>query len=166
MSRRCPRTGTVLKPVELGDVVVDLSESCGGVFFDRFELQRFDDDVEFDGERLAQLMSQWEDSTIDHEQRIKCPNCPDVVMMRRAYSPLRKIELDECPACAGIWLDSGELSTLRRELPNEEARNEVGKKFIAEMMSSPEVVQHEKELSAIQARSERIAHRLWRLIGL
>lgn len=46
------------------------------------------------------------------QKRIRCPKCPDIVMMRRYYSPLKLIEIDECPGCAGIWLDTGELSKI------------------------------------------------------
>jgi len=36
----------------------------------------------------------------------------DIVMMRRFFSPLKVVEIDECPGCAGIWLDSGELAKI------------------------------------------------------
>jgi len=28
------------------------------------------------------------------------------------FSPLKVVEIDECPGCAGIWLDSGELAKI------------------------------------------------------
>ena len=39
---KCPRTGTELKEIEVGGVKVDISEACGGVWFNNFELQHFD----------------------------------------------------------------------------------------------------------------------------
>ena len=34
---KCPRTGTDLKEIEIDGVKIDISESCGGVWFDNFE---------------------------------------------------------------------------------------------------------------------------------
>ena len=39
---KCPRTGTDLKEIEIDGVKIDISESCGGVWFDNFELEKFD----------------------------------------------------------------------------------------------------------------------------
>jgi len=53
-------------------------------------------------------------------------------MMRRYFSPLKAVEIDECPSCAGIWLDNGELEKIhenhltpkeRKLLANEMATN-------------------------------------------
>ena len=77
---------------------------------DRFELERFDDAVEFPGNQLAELMNRHSTGGLDFSQRLRCPKDPDVVMMRRFYSPKRQVEVDECPACGGIWMDAGELA--------------------------------------------------------
>lgn len=37
-------------------------------------------------------------------------------MMRRFFSRLRKTQVDECPNCAGMWLDAGEFDAIRAEL--------------------------------------------------
>lgn len=33
-------------------------------------------------------------------------------MMRRFFTPLHVVEIDECPNCAGIWLDPSELNKI------------------------------------------------------
>jgi Zn-finger nucleic acid-binding protein len=39
-------------------------------------------------------------------------------MRRRYYSATKQeVEIDECPACGGIWLDSGELEAIRAQYP-------------------------------------------------
>ena len=40
---------------------------------------------------------------------MNCPTCPDE---RLAITDRQGIEVDDCPACRGIWLDRGELDDL------------------------------------------------------
>jgi len=110
---KCPRTGSQLKTIKVGGIAVDVSEECGGVFFDNLELRKFESGSDVRGEALAKHLRQFESYLLDEKERIKCPKCCDVVMMRRYYSPLKVIEIDECPACAGIWLDTGELDKIQ-----------------------------------------------------
>ena len=39
--------------------------------------------------------------------------------MRHFYSPQRRVEVDECPNCGGVWLDAGELASIREEYQTE-----------------------------------------------
>jgi Zn-finger nucleic acid-binding protein len=113
MTLTCPRHVTPLRPVKIRGVTVDFCDDCGGVFFDRFELQRFDEDFEIAGDVLAQMMDEHRDIVLDVSARIRCPRHPDVVMMRRPFGPRVRIAIDECPQCGGIWMDAGELSAAR-----------------------------------------------------
>lgn len=110
---KCPRTGGVLTPIKVGGIEVDVSQECGGVFFDNCELDKFDMSGEVRSDALVNHLQQFEYEPLNLDKRINCPKCEDVVMMRRYESPAQIIELDECPQCAGIWLDTGELSKLR-----------------------------------------------------
>lgn len=166
MNLQCPRTGKPLRRVEIGGATIDFSDACGGVFFDRFELQKFDDDVELVGDKLAEMMGQREDSTIDFDQRLRCPRHPDAVMMRRFYSPNRGVEVDECPACGGIWMDATELADARIEQPNPEERKRATEALMAEVMNSPEVLTYERELSKFQTKAEDIARALRKILGV
>jgi uncharacterized protein len=165
MIMRCPRTAKPLRHVKVGTVTVDFSDACGGVFFDRFELQRFDDDIETAGELLAELMVEHEDSTIDFTKRIRCPKHPDVVMMRRFYSPKRGVEVDECPECGGIWLDAAELAEARIEQPNDADRKRATETLMKEVMNSAVVMQHEGDLAKAKTGLEDIARALWGIVG-
>lgn len=40
---------------------------------------------------------------------LTCPDCGNVKLVTRIRTT---IEIDECPACHGIWLDRGELDKL------------------------------------------------------
>src|SRR3989442_11798551 len=52
---------------------------------------------------------------VDFKKRRNCPKCGDVVLMRHYYSKKRGVMVDECPNCAGFWLDAGELEQIRSE---------------------------------------------------
>ncbi len=108
----CPRTGTPLKTVNVGTIPVRISEACGGVFFDNSTLEKFKDPADLRGKVLVKHLTQFATPLINENERIKCPKCTNIVMMRRFFSPLKIIEIDECPGCAGIWLDTGELKKI------------------------------------------------------
>jgi Zn-finger nucleic acid-binding protein len=80
-------------------------------------------------------MERYRNDDIDHSARIRSPRHPEVMMMRRFYSPARNIEIDECPKSGGIWLDPGELSHLRELFPTEEERNAAVHTFVADVLS-------------------------------
>ena len=135
---------------------LEFSDACGGAFFDRFELERFDDAVEFPGDQLAELMNRHRTGGLDFSQRLRCPKDPDVVMMRRFYSPKRQVEVDECPACGGIWMDAGELAAARVERPDEVVSRRQAQELLVEVLGTPVVVEFEREQADIEASTRRI----------
>ena len=76
---------------------------------------------------------------LDFLQRLRCPKDPDVVMMRRFYSPKRQVEVDECPACGGIWMDAGELAAARVERPDEVVSRRQAQELLVEVLGTPVV---------------------------
>lgn len=53
---------------------------------------------------------------VDKVSKRRCPKCPDQVLLRRYFSRLRRTQIDECPNCAGVWLDAGEFESIQKEL--------------------------------------------------
>jgi hypothetical protein len=45
-----------------------------------------------------------------------CPRCPDLILERKWFSDAKKVEIDQCSKCGGIWLDTGEFSRIYDEL--------------------------------------------------
>lgn len=129
---KCPRTNTELKTVKVGKVPVYVSEECGGVFLENQTLKLFECPKDRRGEALAKHLSQYHNDTIDIDKRVSCPSCTDVVMLRRYYSPLHVVEIDECPGCGGIWLDTGELAKLQSLMLNEKDRAILRAELMAE----------------------------------
>ena len=58
--------------------------------------------------KLRQQSAAELETTIRQYTRMRCPKCGTPLQ----EIPYRKIKVDECTACGGIWLDKGELETL------------------------------------------------------
>ena len=136
----CPRDGQEMVRAEFGGVAIDACPACGGIWFDAFELAKFDDAIEHHGEELVAWLEQLVEGSpaVDLSERLHSPVAPESVMMRRFADPEGTIELDECPATGGIWLDAGELARLRGRFPDEATRQEATRIVIDRVMRCPE----------------------------
>jgi len=111
---RCPRSSFPLARLRIGGIDTDLCEDCGGLWLDRIELTRFENSSSVFGDALVAHLRQFPPTLVDHSIRLTCPRHPEVVMLRRRFSPVAPVEIDECPECGGIWLDTDELARIRR----------------------------------------------------
>jgi hypothetical protein len=111
---RCPRSSFPLNRLRIGGVDADVCEDCGGLWLDRAELTRFASPKSVLGDALVAHLRQFPPTLLDHSIRLTCPRHPGVVMLRRRFSPAILVEIDECPECGGIWLDTDELAQIRR----------------------------------------------------
>jgi len=107
----CPRTNTPLEPLLVGGFTV-FTSAQGGVFFDNSQIFKFSSPELKHGQVLLKHLGNYSEDEGDVSLRINCPQCKSIVMMRRYFSPVKAVEIDECPGCAGIWLDSGELAKI------------------------------------------------------
>jgi len=129
----CPACHRPLTILAVGRTLIDVCHAgCGGIWFDQFELQRFDEHHEGEG-RLATHIERDPDVTRDPAQRLRCPRCRDVVLRRHFFSVKQQVEVDSCPGCGGYWLDHGELGRLRAEFTTAAARAQATEKFLDEL---------------------------------
>lgn len=156
---RCPRDGSTMLHETFGAIEVDLCPHCAGAWFDAFELDRLTDADAPEGTALADRLEelQRQAAPIDTTARIASPLDPEVVMMRRFADPEHEIEIDECPVSGGVWLDAGELATLRARFPDETARAEAAREVIDRVMSCPDFHLARAQEQAQQARANRLA---------
>jgi Zn-finger nucleic acid-binding protein len=121
---KCPVCNTQLEQVTVGSVQFDVCKSgCGGIFCDNFELQKIDMPNEDAGELLGEIENA-KPFHRDAAHHLKCPKCQEVPMMTHFFSVKQQVQVDECPACGGIWLDCGELRRIRSEFHTEEDRRQ------------------------------------------
>ena len=85
---------------------------CGGIWFDLSELERVD------ARSAASLHTIWRDpiKPVLRTEPRTCPRCPNQVLQKEWFSDLKKVEIDRCPTCGGIWLDEGEFSRIHQEM--------------------------------------------------
>jgi Zn-finger nucleic acid-binding protein len=112
---KCPACSNELTTTKVGTLTVDVcAGGCGGIWFDAFELQRVDDEIESTGDPLLQIQRD-KKIHVDQTRKRNCPRCADMKLMRHLFSPKSHVEVDECPGCGGYWLDDGELAKIRAE---------------------------------------------------
>jgi Zn-finger nucleic acid-binding protein len=142
----CPACGNKLQAITVSDITVDVCQGgCGGIWFDNYELNKFDEPHESVGEELLEIERN-EDIKVDHTKRFNCPKCTGVVMMRHFFSVKKEVEVDECPACGGFWLDAGELVKVRGLFETEEERHKAAEEYFTEIFGD--------KLAAMEAENE------------
>jgi len=133
-----------MKEITVDGIKLDISEKCGGVWLDNYEIKKLDEVTETAGDKVVDLLECFIDEKVDLAQRIKCPKCTESVMMRNYYSPKRAIQIDTCPTCNGVWLDPGELTHLRTLFKTEEEKDAYAQQFVEEVTREAMVSEKEK----------------------
>jgi len=121
---KCPACENVLTLMVAGDITVNVCEmGCGGMWFDAFEFEKVDEPHESAGEALLQVERN-PNGMVDTDAKRPCPKCEGVAMQRHFASVKKRVEVDECPGCGGVWLDAGELADIRDQFPSDEERRQ------------------------------------------
>ena len=109
----CPRCKTPLKTIDLGEyggeyaaVVIDSCPTCGGVWYDKGELDARDESTWTDVEALDF------EPRLSGGRRALCPKC-EVILTPVSPKGAREIVVDRCPSCFGFWLDAGDLESIQ-----------------------------------------------------
>jgi hypothetical protein len=90
---------------------LDICDDCGGIWFDQGELASIDKIVEPHLIEIRKIPSQK-----DQLEAMYCPSCYDHPLMQKAEHPRdKKVILDYCDDCKGIWLDKGELEAIQKD---------------------------------------------------
>jgi Zn-finger nucleic acid-binding protein len=134
---KCPACFNKLNSLQIGSLTVDVcQDGCGGIWFDAFELQRVDDPDEQLGNTLLEIKRDPQ-VIVDSTRKRECPRCENMKLRRHFFSGQRRVEVDECPNCAGYWLDYGELQQVRAEREQKAAQD-----GLRQLMVSPETIRY------------------------
>lgn len=110
---KCPACKNTLREKGASGMVLDVCYGgCGGIWFDATELDRVS------AQAAATLHSIWQVpvSNVKLTDPRPCPRCPARLLDRKWFSDAKKVEIDQCPQCGGIWLDAGEFSLISQEI--------------------------------------------------
>lgn len=104
----CLRCNSSMKKMTLDGVLVDKCSNCQGIWLDSNELEmlKFDD-----GKEKEDLMLEARKELVQEKKRLlttvgMCPKC-----QRHSLKTFHRsgVEIDQCPACYGLFFDHGEL---------------------------------------------------------
>ena len=158
----CPACKTELDEITIDEITFDVCErGCGGIWFDKFELQKVDEPHESVGEKLLSI-SRDPDIVIDHNKRRHCPKCDNTIMMRHFYSVKKEIVVDECPNCGGFWLDFGELSQIRNLHSSDGERQNAANEYF-DVVFGKELKKMKEESEEKHEKAKKIA-RMFRFV--
>jgi len=124
----CPKCIGRLQEVKIGKknvIVIDRCFACGGVWFDKNELElvinkEIWDTVEFDVEEIPPEDEKLKKEIDLDKKGIVCPRCKNNRKMLKGSSKRNpKVTIDFCESCGGIWLDAGEYNKVSARSPAE-----------------------------------------------
>jgi len=112
---KCPRCKIELTNKTIIDfkyfLNIDCCSSCGGIWLDNGEITRLEKTIEPTFYEIRKIPTH-------HEQleTLKCPSCDNAVILQKSQHPRdKKVMVDYCPVCKGMWLDTGEIEAIRKE---------------------------------------------------
>lgn len=120
---KCPACDTEMVKVFMPKQGINLDvcvNGCGGIYFDNREFSKFDTPHE-DISPILEVLKDKEFKKVDESITRKCPVC-NSNMVKNFASPKHQIQVDECYACGGKFLDYKELDKIRTQYPTEEER--------------------------------------------
>lgn len=116
----CPACGKNMHKVFMSEQNLNLDvclDGCGGIYFDNREFKKFDEKAE-DITPLQNAYQGKSFKTVDDNEMRVCPVC-STKMVKHFSSSKQEIQVDECYACGGIFLDYSELERIREEYLTE-----------------------------------------------
>ena len=135
---KCPNCERELEKVTVSEVELDVCRTgCGGIWFDRDELFKFDEPSEGAGCDFLALS----DGRADRTKRPgpkPCPRCDGEVLVRQFLDHRNQVEIEQCWSCGGIWFDAGELQRLRNQYTTYEERTKAANGYCEQVIDEYE----------------------------
>lgn len=132
---KCPRDGALLQPVNALGVTLDRCDHCGGLWCDTGELERLRELDVSDVENQIELQcgdARQPAGTV--EAYMRCPRCTDARLQGITITLTKRVRVDRCESCLGIWLDKNELNAViaERHSISDTPRRESNERLSAE----------------------------------
>lgn len=151
---KCPGCKHEMTAVKVNDVEVDVCKGgCGGIWFDKDELDKFDEESEFEGGLLLDV-EQNPSTKVDQTALRRCPRCPAETLVRQFYDVENKIQINQCWECTGIFLDPGELKAIRSSYKTAKDRQAAAEQYAARIIDEQETEMNEETKEEIAEENE------------
>lgn len=127
-----------LQSQSVNGIEIDVCPLSGGIWFDRFELKKFDEAHEPLISLLALLPKNPKAPEILKSRR--SPKNPEAIMQQHPYGPKGAngaLIVDTCPVSAGIWLDYNELQKIRELYPTEAEMKKLSEELVNNAFKKP-----------------------------
>jgi len=122
---KCPKCDGKLQSKTLKKVKIEECSKCGGMWFERDELKRAKDSADEDLRWLDyDIFESIENKYLKKKSNRTCPR-DNTNLEMLTYSD-SKINIDACPTCQGIWLDSDEFEKIINYLEDKIASGTSG----------------------------------------
>lgn len=116
----CPHCEVELVPGDASGVAFSRCPNCRGTWFTEEGFREAQDQADPENDWLHLEIWREHDHFDVKASELACPSCGrSAVRMRYGETG---VEIDHCPACAGIWLDEQELENIVAALEEESAR--------------------------------------------
>lgn len=108
---KCPRDGQALAGYTYKKVPLDCCPYCNGAWLDKSELAQIT-------QKSKDIFTDLDSMESLPRSRLKCPKC-GVDLAVTYYTKKKDVEVDLCPQCGGIWLDTDELKDILKIASSE-----------------------------------------------
>jgi hypothetical protein len=149
------------------EMIVDVCKyGCGGIWLDRSEYKKVDQQSETAGKALLNIERN-PNIKVDHSRRRFCPRCENIVMARRFSSFKRQVEIDTCPYCGGYWLDGGEIDRIRSLFDTEQDRYKATDQYLSDFQEKAmeRYATEQEHIKESQKRDESTIARFFRFFN-
>lgn len=153
---KCPACNTSTNQFSVNNVTLDACNvGCGGVWFDNYELKKFDEAHE----PTLKIPMEPKKNISRNKSPLSCPKCSDIKLFQRFSSVRRQVAVDECAGCGGIWLDAGEIPALRTEFKTELDRRKAAEHMFTDLFAKDWASARKETKSEVQD-AKKIANAL------
>lgn len=113
---KCPRDGAELATVKVAGIELDKCHHCDGIWFDPGELDRIRkldrSDLE---EQIERQYGNPKTEPGEVAGYMRCPRCDDGRLNQITYTFEKRVKIDRCDKCFGVWVDDQELDAILGE---------------------------------------------------
>lgn len=127
----CPNDRTRLNKRTIKGTTIDFCDKCGGIYFDRGEIESLiKDDVNEDEFNINKM----QDFSSDHIDIIKCIRCDSKIKKITKTVDSDQLSIFVCEDCDGLWLNKGSYQKIKDERIKQQKLQQ--KKFTISTSSS------------------------------